>query len=196
MGDRLDQLNEAVEILAALIRNILLKRALHNAESNPHLNFWRLQYGNLMDMAVLDWCKLFGSDDLERQPVHWKNVVDDEESFRAELLTSLGVTREGWNSHWRELQRYRNYHVAHHDQRRMDIPTYPTLDMALNSAFFYYDFIRMELRKFGIQRQPEDVRQYAIDFEAKCFEVAKVALAATHDIKGTVGPPFEPPPSP
>jgi hypothetical protein len=28
----------------------------------PSLNFWRLIYGNLLDVAVLEWCKVFGSD--------------------------------------------------------------------------------------------------------------------------------------
>ena len=28
----------------------------------PRLNFWRVTYGNFTDMAVIDWCKPFGSD--------------------------------------------------------------------------------------------------------------------------------------
>jgi hypothetical protein len=71
---------------------------------------------------------------------------------------------------------------------------YPTLDLALSSAFFYYDFIRTELLKFGIQQQPENIRQYAADFEEKCLEVAKVALSATNEIKESVGPPYGPSP--
>jgi hypothetical protein len=63
--DRRRQLVEAAQVLGILVWNILLKRALHTADRNPRLNFWRVQYGNLMDMAVIDWCKLFGSDDVE-----------------------------------------------------------------------------------------------------------------------------------
>jgi hypothetical protein len=43
------------------------------------LNFWRLIYGNLMDMAVIEWCKLFGSDSEEHQPAHWKNIIPEAE---------------------------------------------------------------------------------------------------------------------
>ena len=69
MNDRYGQLINVVEILEALIRNIALKQALHRVDNDPHLNFWRLIYGNQMDVPVLEWCKLFGSDDAERQPV-------------------------------------------------------------------------------------------------------------------------------
>jgi hypothetical protein len=50
------------------------------------LNFWRVINGNLTDMAVLEWCKLFGSDDEQHQPVHRKNIVSDPNQFRTELL--------------------------------------------------------------------------------------------------------------
>ena len=91
MNDRYSQLINVVEILEALIRSIALKQALHRVDSDPHLNFWRLVYSNQMDVPVLEWCKLFGSDDAERQLVHWKNVATDQENFRAGLFSALGI---------------------------------------------------------------------------------------------------------
>ena len=65
------------------------KRVLSALDPDPPLNFWRILHGNLLDTAVLDWCKLFGSDDEEHQKTHWKNVVADRDAFRAELLGTL-----------------------------------------------------------------------------------------------------------
>jgi hypothetical protein len=127
------QLAETAEVLGTLVRNILLKRALHTADPNPKLNFWRIQYGNLMDLAVIDWCKLFGSDDAERQPIHWKNIADNQDSFRSALLKALAMTRKDWEFYWQGMKKYRDFTAAHHDSRRAEIATYPVLDKALDS---------------------------------------------------------------
>jgi hypothetical protein len=186
--DRPRQLTETAEVLGTLVRNILLKRALHTANPNPKLNFWRIQYGNLMDMAVIDWCKLFGSDDAERQPIHWKNIANDRDSFRSALLSQLAMTHEDWEVYWQHMKRYRDFNAAHHDPRRAEIPTYPVLDTALRSAFFYFEHVRQEMEKLGMDLPPANIRAYATDFEAKCIEVARIAMASTKDIPETVGP--------
>src|SRR5262245_44399335 len=139
--DRLRQLAETAEVLGTLVRNILLKLALHTADPNPRLNFWRIQYGNLMDLAVIDWCKLFGSDDAKRQPIHWKNIADDQHSFRSALLKELAMTPEAWESYWQEMKRYRDFNAAHHDPRRAEIANFPVLETALLSAFFYFEYV-------------------------------------------------------
>jgi hypothetical protein len=186
--NRSRQLADTAEVLGTLVRNILLKRALHAADPNPRLNFWRIQYGNLMDMAVIDWCKLFGSDDTERQPIHWKNIADDQDIFRSALLKALAMTHEDWEAYWQDMKKYRDFTAAHHDPRRAEIATYPVLDKALDSAFFYFEYIQHEMQKLGVGLQPADVRRYAADFEAKCLEVARIALESTRDIPETVGP--------
>jgi hypothetical protein len=186
--DRPRQLRETAEVLSTLVRNILLKRALHAADPNPRLNFWRIQYGNLMDLAVIDWCKLFGSDDAERQPIHWKTIADDQYSFRSALLKALAMTHEDWQTYWQDMKKYRDFTAAHHDPRRAEIATYPVLDKALDSAFFYFEYIQQEMRKLGAGLQPTDMRKYATAFEANCLEVARIALESTKDIPETVGP--------
>ena len=183
MNDRYGQLINVVEILEALIRNIALKQALHRVDNDPHLNFWRLIYGNQMDVPVLEWCKLFGSDDAERQPVHWKNVATDQEDFRAGLFAALGIDAKGWSAYWLAMKKYRDLQVAHHDPRRRNISHYPAFDHALNSAFYYYDYVRSELRKFGVDQQPADIREYARKFEEKCFEAATAAMRATSAVR-------------
>jgi hypothetical protein len=74
---RRQQLLSVVEILASLVRTVQLRRSFHAVSPAPTLVMWRIIYGNLTDMAVLEWCKLFGSDDEHNQPVHWKNIASD-----------------------------------------------------------------------------------------------------------------------
>jgi hypothetical protein len=65
------------------------------------------------------------------------------------------------------MKRYRDQVVAHHDQRRVKIKNYPTFDLALESAYFYYDYVVSELHKNGIDQQPKDLRAYGAEFAAQ-----------------------------
>src|SRR5580700_12207216 len=96
MNDRRQSLTDAIEILVNLVRTVHLRRTLSFVRVDPHLNFWRVIYGNLTDMAVLEWCKLFGSDDEKSQPVHWKNVAPDPDQFRKDMFSSLKIYESKW----------------------------------------------------------------------------------------------------
>ena len=52
--DRKDAMSAAVDLLATIVRNIRLRRELSKACPEPHLNFWRVIYGNCTDTAVQD----------------------------------------------------------------------------------------------------------------------------------------------
>ncbi len=54
-----EQLTGALQVVVNLARCVALKRALIAADPDPALNFWRVLNGNLLDMAVREWCKLF-----------------------------------------------------------------------------------------------------------------------------------------
>ena len=185
MSDR-KRLTEVVNVLVNLVRNIQLRRQLTAVSADPPLAFWRLIYGDLSDIVVLEWCKLFGSDDEERQPLHWKHIVPDQVRFRNELFAQLGIYESKWRSYWNEMKDYRDKSVAHHDLRRPDITNYPKFDLALESAYFYYDFNVAELRKLGIEQRPNDLREYSIAFSDQCRDVASAAMKATEIIKERV----------
>lgn len=179
-----------IGIIAAFVRSVHLKRAMHGVEPNPHLNFWHVIYGNLLDMAVIDWCKLFGSDHEEHQPVHWKNVVanDKHDEFRAGLFAAIGVTREEWFTYWEEMKDYRDKQAAHFDPTFFDkARRFPDFDLALEAAYYYYHWILEDMRSRGVQlRYPDDIRDYCQRFSEKAKEVAIKAINATADLKETV----------
>jgi hypothetical protein len=177
--DRKKALTDCVDLLANIVRVIYLRRTLHTICPEPPLNFWRIIYGNLTDIAVLEWCKLFGADDDQNQPVHWKNLTTDADQFRKEMFSTLDIYESKWKSYWAEMKRYRDQSVAHHDFRRVQIKTYPQFDLALESSYFYYGYVVSELTKYGINQQPKDLRAYGRDFANQSHDIATAALEAT-----------------
>ena len=84
------ELHEAIKLLAAFVRNVHLKRVLHDLAPEPRLNFWRVIYGNFTDMAVIEWSKLFGYD--RKQPTQWRSAVPEAQhaAFQRDLVRTLG----------------------------------------------------------------------------------------------------------
>jgi hypothetical protein len=184
--DRVVVITDVVDVLVSFVRAVRLRRELSAACVDPHLSFWRVIYGNCTDMAVLEWCKLFGSDDNQNQPVHWKSVASNPDNFRKSLFSTLGIHESKWRSYWQEMKTYRPQAVAHHDQRRFSIKAYPKFDLALDSAYFYYDFARAELGKLGVDQRPERLKDYGDAFAAQCRLIAPAALEATQHFKESV----------
>ncbi len=180
------QLDGALRVIVNLVRTIALKRAIATVDPDPHLNFWRVIQGNNMDMAAIEWCKLFGSDDEEHQQVHWKNVFDDHDAFRAGLLQYIGVDPEGWATYWRQVKEYRDQNVAHRDLNRRSVAEFPVLDNALRSSAFYYRRLLDELHPDEANRYPADLMEYYERFLDLSREVAERALGCTHEIRERV----------
>jgi hypothetical protein len=161
-----------------------MKRALTAVDPDPPLNFWRLFHGNQLDIAVLEWCKVFGSD---AEPTHWKKVVPTtgQDAFRASMLAELGINAGAWTAYWEEMKAYRDSLIAHHfEVPRLD--QYPDLGLALKSAYFYYRRLIGELRDLGENKYPDDLAEYSKRFEAQAIDIARRAVAATKDMKEQV----------
>jgi hypothetical protein len=173
------QLVDVIIILTNLVRSIYLKRALAKIEPKPRLNFWRVIFGNLLDMSVIEWCKLFGSDGEERQHVHWKNVFKNNHAFRTGLLSHSAVSREEWDDYWMHMKAYRDKFAAHFDCDRSSVSHYPQLELALTSTCYYYSAIVAELRTRGETRYPDNLEVYGERFYKQAVEIAADALAAT-----------------
>jgi len=182
-----EQLTGALEVVVNLVRSIAVKRALSSVDADPPLNFWRVINGNLLDMAVLDWCKLFGSDDEEHQQVHWKNVFEDEQAFRSGLFAQLGLDRSAFTNFWNEMKTYRDQYVAHLDFRRRNLTNFPDLTLALASSAYYYQQLITALRTQGEVRYPDDLMTYYDAFLAQAAEIAGMATTSTRGFPKRVG---------
>jgi len=175
-----EELSAQLFRLVHLARSIAMKRALAAVEPEPKLNFWRLVLGNQLDVAVLEWCKVFGS---HAEATHWKNVVPaaKHDQYRTDLFASLGVNAVDWSRYWEEMKGYRDNLVAHHIEAAK-VPNYPHLEFALKSSFFHYKYVIGKLRVLGETRYPDDLQAYYGAFEAQAREVAKVSTAASSEM--------------
>ncbi len=171
------KITEQRELLVQIVRCIHLKRELSKVNPDPTLYFWRLMYGGLLDLAILNWTKIFGSN---AEPTHWKGIVDDDhhEAFRSDLLSSSGLTENEFSEYWKNMKTYRDEAVAHH----ADSPSfthYPKLDVALKSCYFYYRFVIKKARELGETKYPDSLEEYCKGFASQTSAVAKLALEAT-----------------
>jgi hypothetical protein len=183
------QLEDVISVLISLVRSSHLKRVMPSINPDPHLNFWRVIYGNLLDIVVLEWCKLFGSDDASHQPTHWKNIVpvSDHVTFRGDLLQHLKIGEDRWAEYWKEMKNYRDMCVAHDDTgKRSHVPNYPRFDIALESSYFYYHYVIKELRNRGIKGSPANRKAYCNGFAKQAEVIGRKAMAATADMKERV----------
>lgn len=176
------QLRETIAVVVAFTRNVQMLRAFDELYQRRDQNFWIIINGNFLDVAVLEWCKLFGSDNQDHQPAHWKNVVPtaDHTAFRSELLLKLGTTGDDWRRYRDGLVNYRNRQAAHLDWRPPRPPNFPHFEMGLNAAYHYYDWLLSLGEPVGLSDlHPRDLRGYAVRYLEQTKRMATVALQAT-----------------
>jgi hypothetical protein len=74
-------------------------------------NYWTYVFNNFLDMAVLEWCKVFGS---RGEGTHWSTLVEDPDAFRTAMLGEFHLTRDEWDKYWERMKNYRDSRIAHH----------------------------------------------------------------------------------
>jgi len=95
--------------------------------------------GNFLDVAVLEWCKVF-ADWSSRH--HWRRAIEAfaaQTQFRAEMLTSLGIDQAGWESYLDAVRTYRDKFVAHLDDE--EVALLPSMELALASSVFLHSHV-------------------------------------------------------
>ena len=117
-------------------------------------DIWATIKNNFLDIAVLEWTKLFGTYDEEH---HWKNIVSDSSSFRKQLLENCQITSDEFSSCRDKIKKYRDGFVAHLDSdEKMNIPVF---DTALKLTKYYYNHVLAEL-KTSIMNLPDNIEFY------------------------------------
>jgi len=126
--------------------------------------------GDLLDIAVLEWCKLFADRSARH---HWKRYVRtelDQKQFLAGLLETAGMSLEGWKRYLDQMRVYRDKFVAHLDDHQ--VMNIPVLDAALSSTFFLYRHVRATspdstFKTLHLAHLPDDLTAY---YDACCEE--------------------------
>ena len=103
------ELADQVFRLVFVVRNAAYHRSLHKYKDEFVQNYWILIFNNFLDIAVLEWCKVFGSNN---DATHWSNKITKKDKFRAELLARLNYTESEWEAYWNNIKGYRDCVVA------------------------------------------------------------------------------------
>ena len=134
------------------VRNIAYYRAgwVNGSLVSP-ADFWKNTNSNFIDIAVLEWCKLFADP---KGKHNWRKVVPDRDQFLENLYEVTGVTEGEFKAKRRETKKYRDKFVAHLDD---DLRMYvPELDILLSSTQYLFDVIRMAFPDY-LADAPEDL---------------------------------------
>ena len=122
------------------LRNLAFYRAgLKQGESRIKRQFWVNANGNFLDIAVLEWCKIFADRNGKH---HWKRVIADQASFSNGLLSYVRMTKGEFENYAEPIRRYRDKFVAHLDEDK--VANIPRLRTALRSAAYLYDHLRSD----------------------------------------------------
>ena len=89
--------------------------------------FWRNANGNFLDIAILEWCKLFDW----KGKHHWSTVIckagprdktsPEVRAFLSDMLQSADISEEEFAKSFKKIMTYRNKFVAHIDNDKMGI---------------------------------------------------------------------------
>ena len=128
------------------LRNIAFYRAgWQHGALRISRQFWIGANANALDVAVLDWCKLFAD---RKSNHHWRRVVTDHGAFLKDLYAALQVTDKEYRAVVKSVLRYRNKFVAHLDEER--VMNIPRMRLLRKSSAFLYN----RLRSDAVQQLP------------------------------------------
>lgn len=136
-------LSRAAGVCVDFARQLHFHRAINRVVEEHPSNFWILASNNYVDMAILDWCHLFGSRSDE---LHFTNVLPNPDEFRDAVLQELNWSHEQLQEHRERLKSYRDTQIAH-NQITLEVRAVPELDVAMNMVENYYNTILPELRE-------------------------------------------------
>lgn len=165
--DREKKLRRVALLCCHFARNCAYYHAGWDGKQTKATNeFWATVQGNFIDIAVLEWLKLFGD---HKDKHHWKKVVDDKEAFKKDMLISCEITEDNLAQCRESFKAYRDKSIAHLDSgETMNIPT---LDVPLPLALakYYYRYVANELGETGLRKLPRNIEHYY----QRCFDASE-----------------------
>ena len=150
--DREKRLRRVALLCCHFARNCAYVRA---GQTKATTEFWATVQGNFIDIAVLEWLKLFGD---QNDKHHWKQVVGDKQLFRQQMLNSCATTEDDLVQSRESFRTYRDKFIAHLDsEETMHVPD---LDIPLKLAKYYYVYAANELGENRLRNLPSNIKRY------------------------------------
>ena len=98
--------------------------------------FWVTAHNNYLDVAILEWCKLF----TDRAGMHhWRKSVTNQDKLMVALLAHIRCSEDGYRAYAISIKTYRDTFVAHLDEAN-DVNV-PKMSIARLSTQFLYKWL-------------------------------------------------------
>ncbi len=154
--DRIKQLRRTALLCSSFVRNYAYYKAgWDDGASMAKEDFWITVQSNFLDVAALEWTKLFGNS---REAHHWKKVVADYDSFKNDMIKSCDLTDDDFSDCHKMIKEYRNKFVAHLDSDK--VMKIPMFNNALKLTQYYYDYVLTELPTVDREGFPLNIVRY------------------------------------
>lgn len=131
-----DRVRRTAILCEHCLRNIAFYRAGWYRQSKIRVTrqFWIGANGNFMDIAVLEWCKLFADTKAQH---HWSKTIANPAAFMDGLLNRLRFTEEQFARYINSVKRPRDKFIAHLDQDH--VMDFPVLRPARSAVAYLHD---------------------------------------------------------
>jgi hypothetical protein len=136
--DRTTRLRRVGLLCCHFARNLAYyKSGWGNGDLKVKEQFWVSINSNFLDMAVLEWCKLFGD---YKDKHHWKNITHTDSKFKERMFEELKIKQTDLDLIHGSIKSYRDKFVAHLDSElTMKIPK---ISEGLEMVCFYYKEVK------------------------------------------------------
>lgn len=126
---------------------------LHGHTSDP---FWLAVIGNFVDIAILEWCKLFGN---RNGKYHWRKVLKDPDAFVSSMPERLGISGNDFDALHSSVKTYRDEFIAHLEDSETTLV--PNMNLPYVLAWSYYMQLREDYPSLkGVAELPRDFGNY------------------------------------
>lgn len=130
-------------------------------------DFWIRINGNFLDMATIEWFKLFldKNSNNEYGDHHWKSIfIVDHHKWKEAMFISINETEETFESSALKILNYRNKFLAHRDSASNKL-YFPQTDIMKSTCFYLFNqLLKNTGRNYsGYQTSIEDY--YEMEFE-------------------------------
>jgi hypothetical protein len=156
--NQVDRIRRACILCCHCVRNMAYRRAGEEFQITwQQEDFWRNISGNFIDIAILDWCKLFADP---KGKHYWSKVVPCSEKFLESLYEKIGVTEEEFATHIQKMKHYRDKFLGHLDEEM--VMHIPTMDISINSTVFLFGILKAAFGEH-LNDAPENLKEFYND---------------------------------
>jgi hypothetical protein len=139
-------------------------------------SFWRETNSSCLDIAILEWCKLFADKNGKHS---WRRVIPSEnhDAFERELKTAMNLSSNQCSSYVAGMRAYRDKFIAHlDDDRAMQIPL---LEPARKAIWHLYGhLVQHDCQPQDIAGLPDTPSRFENSYQHFVSQVEQVVISA------------------